>query len=143
MDYYFDGFTTGNSKIRLYFVAAEPFRVLCIAIGLFVLSGSPVAQCLWVISIELIYLAYLGVSNTYVSTLEEVIEIVRIATLIVYVILRLITMLDVSENTRQQYFGAVMAIMLICLIIFELIYRLYFLIRSIIIIIRTYLQIKS
>lgn len=139
MDYYFDGFTTGDYKFRLFFVAAEPVRVLCISIGLLVLSGSPVAQCLWVISIELIYLAYLGVSNTYVSLFEEVVEIVRISTLIVYVILRLITMLDVSENTRQQYFGAVMAIMLICLIIFELIYRLYFLIRSIIIIIRTYL----
>ncbi len=114
LEFAFEGISRlPRKKLEVCLPMVSQIRNYIIPVILVYMTNLPIAQILIGILIEVGYLIFFIKSNIRASKIEFWAETGTQGLTIVYLILRLITVMDINDNTRQSVIGFTMLILLI------------------------------
>lgn len=114
---------------RSYFPRLFTLRSMIIPPTLSVLIDTGLQQLIAVLVLEILYLLMLVVLRPYRDRVDAVYELLSIGIIIAFEILKIITLSNVSEHTRQDVLGLMMGLLLAAYLLVAILFSLYSLYR--------------
>jgi hypothetical protein len=130
--YVYDDFIIPKAYIWLNVPIANILRSFCLSMLLVAITGRPFHQMAVAMIVEAGYLLFIIKSNIKASRFEFYCECARTVLFILYILLKMISLADMTEKTRQTVVGRIMSIILLVVIGISISYALFCLISIVI-----------
>jgi hypothetical protein len=130
--YVYDDHTVPKTFVWLNLPLANLVRSICLSSLLVAITGRPFHQLSVAMIVEAGYLLFIIKSNIKASRFEFYCECSRTALFILYILLKMISLANMTERTRQTVVGRWMSIILLVVIGISISYALFCLISIVI-----------
>ena len=124
-EFVFEEYRLSDQKYQYYFSVATGVRNFAFAIFIVTMQSAPQAQLAILWLVQTLYFCHTLVCNIKVSISLRIVDILTEGFLLVYFILKVITMLNISEDSRQKKVASLMVVCVYGIIVVSLCFALF------------------